>query len=214
MSMLEQLGRKFARFTTNRVVRRPGLWRVFRPLMRRQFDRIAPVWDQMRDPAAFEPLAVALNAADPPRRALDLGTGTGAAAFAVARRFPEAEVVGVDLATGMLAEARRNTPPELADRVRFQEADAEHLPFSDESFDLVTLANMIPFFDELARLLAPGGQVVFAFSGGPQTPIYVPPERLRADLGKRGFTDFAEFAAGKGTSLIARKQPREVASVS
>ena len=55
---------------------------------------------------------------------------------------------------------------------------------------------MIPFFDELARVVAPGGAVVFSFSGGAETPIYVPPERLRTELGRRGFADFAEFSAG------------------
>jgi hypothetical protein len=54
-------------------------------------------------------------------------------------------------------------------------------------------------------VLAPGGQALFAFSAGPETPIYVPAERLRAELGRRGFTEFAEFAAGNGTALLARK---------
>jgi SAM-dependent methyltransferase len=204
--MLQQLGRKFARFTTNQVVRRPGAWRFLRGLMRLQFDRIAPVWDTMRYPDSFAPLEAALGSIDTlPRRALDIGTGTGAAAFIIAERWPEAEVVGVDLAEGMLAEARNKTSPELAGRVRFEQADAERLPFADASFDLVTLSNMIPFFDELARVLAPGGAVVFAFSGGAETPIYVSPERLREELSRRGFTDFAEFAAGRGTALLARK---------
>jgi hypothetical protein len=65
---------------------------------------------------------------------------------------------------------------------------------------------MIPFFDELARVTAPGGAVVFSFSGGAATPIYVAPARLREELGSRGFTDFADFAAGQGTALVARKR--------
>jgi ubiquinone/menaquinone biosynthesis C-methylase UbiE len=204
---LEALGRKYARLTTNQVVRWPWLWRLFRPLMRVQFNRAAPVWDQFRFPDSFKPLETALAEVSSPRRALDLGTGTGSAAFLVARRFPNAEVVGADLAAEMIAEAKRKTPPELADRVRFEQLDAERLPYPDESFDLVTLANMIPFFDELERVLAPGGALVFAFSGGAETPIYVPPEMLRKELGRRGFTDFAEFAAGRGNSLVARKPP-------
>src|SRR5215210_3585995 len=177
--MLEELGRKFARFTTNQVVRRPGAWRFLRGLTRLQFQRLAPVWDRRRSPEAFAALEAALDSIETaPGRALDVGTGTGAAAFILAQRWPEAEIVGVDLAGGMLAEARRKTPAEL-DRVRFEEADAERLPFADGSFDLVTLSNMIPFFDELARVLSPGGAIVFAFSGGAETPIYVPPERLR-----------------------------------
>jgi ubiquinone/menaquinone biosynthesis C-methylase UbiE len=207
--LLEALGRKFARVTTNQVVRRPGLWRLFRPLMRAQFNRLAPVWDEFRYPDSFKPLDAALAAVDPPRRALDVGTGTGAAAFAVARRFTSAEVVGADLAAEMIGEAKRKTPLELADRVRFEQVDAERLPYADESFDLVTLANMIPFFDELERVLAPGGQLVFAFSGGAETPIYVPFDRLRDELTRRGFADFAEFAAGRGTSLVARKPSPE-----
>ena len=204
--VVETIGRRFARFATNVVVRRPRLWRALRPLMRAQFDNLAPRWDQMRSADPFASLERALENVDgSPARALDLGTGTGLAAFLVARRFPKAEVVGVDLAARMLDEARRNTPAELAGRVGFQQADASHLPFADGSFELVTLANMIPFFDELARVTAPGGTALFSFSGGAGTPIYVPPERLRAELGRRGFTEFTDFAAGNGTALVARK---------
>ena len=205
--MLEQLGRWFARFTTEQVVRRPRLWPAFRWLTRSQFNRIAPRWDEMRSPDAFAPLEAALAALElTPRRALDLGTGTGRAAFLVARRYPEAEVIGVDLAEDMLAEARRLTPPELEGRVRFEQADAERLSYPDGSFDLVSLANMIPFFAELARVTAPGGAVIFSFSAGPETPIYVPPEVLRTRLAEHGFTEFADFAAGNGTALSARKE--------
>ena len=105
----------------------------------------------------------------------------------------------------MLIEARRKTPPELEGRVQFDEADAERLPYPDEWFDLVTLANMIPFFDELDRVVAPGGWVVFGWSAGPQTPIYVPPEVLSRELRGRGYTDLSEFAAGNGTAFVARK---------
>jgi ubiquinone/menaquinone biosynthesis C-methylase UbiE len=204
--MLEDLGRKFARFTTNQVVRRPALWPLFRRLTRWQFDRIAPQWDEMRSGDAFAPLEAALDSFEStPSRVLDIGTGTGRAAFMLARRYPEAEVVGVDIAPAMLAEARRLTPPELKGRVRFEAADAEHLPYPDSPFDLVSLANMIPFFPELGRVTAPGGIVVFSFSGGANTPIYVPPEVLRHELAGHGFTEFADFAAGNGTALVARK---------
>jgi ubiquinone/menaquinone biosynthesis C-methylase UbiE len=208
--ILRALGRKFARLTTNIVVRNPRLWRVFRPLMRRQFDAIASEWDTMRLPDYLVPLETALQAVDPPpRRALDLGTGTGQGAFAIARRFPDAEVVGADVAGRMLAEARQNTPEELRGRVRFEQADASALPYAHDSFELVTHVNMIPFFDEVARVLAPGGQVLFAFTGGPATPIYVPLDRLRDELEARGFTDFADFAAARGNALVARKGDRD-----
>ena len=163
----------------------------------------------MRDPTHLAPYELALDAADPaPSNALDLGTGTGQGAFAIARRFPHAQVVGVDLAAGMLAEARRKMPAELAERVRFERGDASALPFADASFDVVAHANMIPFFDELERVLVPGGQALFAFSLGPGTPIYVATERLQEELRRRGFTEFASFEAGKGSALLARKGAR------
>jgi SAM-dependent methyltransferase len=203
------LGQRFARLATDAVVRRPALWRLFRGPIRRQFDRVAPRWDAIRTPGHLAPLEAALaDLPAPPRRVLDTGTGTGDGALAIARRFPAAEVVGVDLAPAMLAEARRKTPDELVGRVRFDEGDASALPYGDAAFDLVVLTNMIPFFDELARLTAPGGHLLLSFSGGSETPIYVPPERLRAELGRRGFADFAEFAAGRGTALLARRADR------
>jgi SAM-dependent methyltransferase len=199
------LGRRFARLATNLTVRRPALWPLLRPVMRLQFDWLAPHWDALRAPGYMAAYEAGLAAVPPPRRVLDVGTGTGLVAFAIAARFPEADIVGVDLSEDMVAEARRKTPPELAGRIRFDQADAARLPFADESFDLVALGNMIPFFDELARVLAPGGTLLVAFSSGPETPIYVPFERLRAELGRRGFAHFAEFAAGSGTALLARK---------
>ena len=213
MSLAElerKLGRRFARLTTNAVVARPGLWRAFRWLTRAQFDRLAPSWGAMRRPEAFAALELALEAVPvAPKRVLDLGTGTGLAAFIAARRFPEAEVVGVDLANGMVEQARQDTPPELAERVSFQQADAQRLPFEAGSFELVQLANMIPFFGELERITADGGYLVQSFSAGPETPIWVPPERLRHELGAHGFTEFADFEAEGGTALLAHKSPRD-----
>ena len=202
-----ELGKRFARLATDLVVRRPALWRLLRRPLQAQFDRLAPRWDTLRSQASFEPLDAALASLEaPPRRALDLGTGTGSAALRLAERFPDAAIVGVDFSGGMVAEARRKMPRELDGRVSFEQGDAAALPFDDGVFDLVVLANMIPFFDELARVLAPGGTAVFSFSLGPRTPIYVAPERLRHELENRGFTGFSELAAGNGSAFVARKR--------
>lgn len=198
------IGRRFARLATDAAVRSPILWKLFRPVVRRQFDSLAPVWDSMRLEDTFAPYDAGLDRLPgPPARILDVGTGTGAGAIRLAQRFPEATVVGVDLSEAMLEQARRNTPADL--KVTYQRADASALPFADGSFDLVAHANMIPFFDEVARVTGRGGHALFAFSSGAGTPIYVPPERLRQELGRRGFTDFANVQAARGNALLARK---------
>lgn len=135
--LLERLGRRFARLATDAVVAEPALWRLFRAPLRAQFDRLAAVWEGRRGPEALAPLAAALDHVGPPACVLDVGTGTGKAARLVAQRFPEAQVVGVDLSPAMVAQARRLLPPELAPRVRFEVGDASALPFPDASFDLV-----------------------------------------------------------------------------
>lgn len=201
----DRLGRRFARFVTTAVVARPELWRVFRGPLRAQFDRLAGSWEGRRGPESLEPVEAALRRVPDATRALDLGTGTGKAARAIARRAPEATVVGVDLSPRMVAEATRLLPPDLAGRVHFQVADASALPFADASFDLVVLMNMIPFFPELGRVLAPGGVLVFASSSGAGTPIYVSPRRLRERLAPLGFGGFEELAAGTGTAFVATK---------
>lgn len=198
------LGQRFARLTTNAVVRRPWLWPLFRPVLRRQFDRLAPVWDTLLLEDTLAPYDAALERVDGPvERALDVGTGTGAGARVIRERFPAAEVVGADVSAAMLDQARR-----LAPDISFVKADAAELPFDDESFDLVAHANMIPFLDEVARVVRPGGWTLFAFSSGAQTPIWVEPSLLREELERRGFADFAEITAGRGTAMLARRPPR------
>ncbi len=197
---------RFARVVTDVVVRQPLFWRPLRGGLRAMFDAVAPVWETRIGPDHVAALELALAGLEAPRCALDLGTGTGVAAQAVARRFPAAEVVGVDLAPAMVAEAERMLPQELAGRVRFEAGDAAALRFADGEFALVTLVNMIPFFDELARVTAAGGALVVSFSRGASTPIYVPPDRLERELGRRGFAEFAAFSAGPATALLARRR--------
>ena len=202
--LAERLGRRFARLATRAVVAQPVLWRLFRRPVQAQFDRIAGVWENRRGPEALAPLAAALERVETAARVLDLGTGTGKAARLLAERYPGAAVLGVDLAPRMVEEARSLVPPELAGRVRFEVGDAAALTHADASFDLVVLLNMIPFFPELARVTAPGGAAIFAFSSGRATPIYVPPGTLRERLAPLGFVAFEEVAAGGGTALLAR----------
>ena len=206
MSVARRLGQRLARLSTNVVVARPALWPMLRVPLRAQFRLLAPRWDEISSPERLAPLELAVAALlTAPTRVLDLGTGTGNAALVLARRYPEAQVTGVDFAPEMIEHARRKLPSDLAARVAFSTADAAKLPFEDGAFDLVVLANMIPFFDELARVTAAGGAVVMSFSRGAETPIYVPPDRVRRELERRGFSEFAEFRAGDGIALLARR---------
>jgi ubiquinone/menaquinone biosynthesis C-methylase UbiE len=196
----------FARFVTDAVVRRPLLWRVLRTPLRRMFDGLAETWDTRLGPHHLGALELALADLPPPQRILDLGTGTGVVAHALAARYPDAEILGIDLSPGMIEQARRTLPAPLAGRVRFEVGDASALASEDAAFDVVTLMNMIPFFDELARVTAPGGTLVVSFSRGDETPIYVPFETLRRELGARGFAEFAGFSAEPATALRATRQ--------
>ena len=194
------LGQRFARFVTNTVVRAPFLWRVFRGRMTRQFDRLAPDWDATRvSRERLAPMIAALDAIQQPRRALDVGTGSGAVARLLSERWPGTEVTGVDVSPGMVEEAKR------LGGERYEVGDAAALPFPAGSFDLVTLNNMIPFFDELARVTAPGGHVAIAYSMGSRTPIWVPLDRVRAELERRGFVHVADFRVGPGVALLAHR---------
>jgi ubiquinone/menaquinone biosynthesis C-methylase UbiE len=197
---------RFARMVTDAVVRRPLLWQVLRRPLRSMFDGLAPTWETRIGPHHLWALDLALAEMPPPSRVLDLGTGTGVVALALAERYPRAEVVGIDLSPVMIDEARRKVPPELAERVSFEVGDAAALTCPDGAFELVVLSNMIPFFDELARIVMLGGTLVLSFSKGAETPIYVPSDRLRRELGERGFTEFAEFSAEPATALRAKRQ--------
>jgi malonyl-CoA O-methyltransferase len=197
-------GQRLMRVVTDAVVRAPPLWRLCRRLVAANFDRLAADWDASRvDDSRLRAIDAALEAVPAaPARVLDLGTGSGAVARRAAARWPDAEVTGVDVSPGMVAEARRLSG---SAHERYAVADAAALPFVAESFELVALNNMIPFFDELARVVAPGGHVAVAYSLGDRTPIYVPLDRVAAELERRGISTVGRFATGPGEALLARR---------
>jgi len=113
-----------------------------------------------------------------PARILDLGCGTGALFDSLGKRFPRAELVGLDLAHAMLAQARRRTAwwrrAVGARSPRLVCADAERLPLAAGSVDLI-FSNLAlqwcraeTVFTEAARALSTGGLLLFA-SFGPDT---------------------------------------------
>ena len=164
-------GQRFVRLVTDVVVRVPFAWRLFRGTLTRSFDKLAPTWEGRISDERLAPMRVALGAlAAAARDACSTSARAPVASRASSRSAGrEAKVVGADLSPGMIDEARR-----LGGDVHYDVADATALPYDDGAFELVTLSNMIPFFDELARVTAPGGSVIVAFTMGDRTPIYVP----------------------------------------
>src|ERR1041385_8483806 len=103
-------------------------------------------------------------------RVLDLGSGAGTDSLIAAQMVGESgRVTGVDMTRAMLAKARAAAAEMGAANVEFVEAEAEHLPFADETFDVVVsngVIDLIPdkeaVFSELYRVLAPGGRLQIA----------------------------------------------------
>jgi demethylmenaquinone methyltransferase/2-methoxy-6-polyprenyl-1,4-benzoquinol methylase len=109
----------------------------------------------------------------PGDRALDVATGTGDLAIALARRVgPDGEVVGSDFSNGMLDRAREKAPG-----LRWEWGNALELPYDDAGFDAVTVGFGARNFGdldrglaEMARVVRPGGRVVVLEITTPQRP--------------------------------------------
>jgi demethylmenaquinone methyltransferase / 2-methoxy-6-polyprenyl-1,4-benzoquinol methylase len=111
-------------------------------------------------------------------RVLDVATGTGMVAFALAARG--CDVTGLDQSEAMLgvARARLARLPDLAGRVRFVVGEAERLPFPDGSFDALTFTYLLRYVDdrlttmrELVRVVRPGGRIGMIEFGVPTQPV-------------------------------------------
>ncbi len=104
-----------------------------------------------------------------PMRCLDLGCGPGESSFVLADTLaPESEVVGIDISHAMIARARSLAGRRPSNRtLRFEQADATHLPFASGSFDvaighsfLYLVRDPPAVLRETHRLLAPGGHLL------------------------------------------------------
>jgi len=100
-----------------------------------------------------------------PLRILDVGCGTGDVTHRIADLWPEAEVIGVDIVTSHLAEARSRYG-RYGERLRFEAGDAFALTHPDAGFDLVVCRHMLQsvpdqhlVLRELMRVLKPGGRL-------------------------------------------------------
>jgi ubiquinone/menaquinone biosynthesis C-methylase UbiE len=139
--------------TTNSDVKRFDRWAATYDQSVVQRLYFVPVHSKMLD------LLVREGPKDPASCVIDVGCGTGRLLRAASVRWPEAQLLGVDPAERMVAEATRLNPNAI-----FKLASAESLPFPDQTADIVLSslsfhhwANQGKGLQEIARVLRPGG---------------------------------------------------------
>jgi len=111
-----------------------------------------------------------------PKNILDVATGTGDFALQALALNPQ-KITGIDISEGMLSVGRRKILEKgLAGKVVLEYGDSENLPFSDDTFDAVTVAFGVRNFEnldggltEIHRVLRPGGMAVILEFSKPKT---------------------------------------------
>ncbi len=138
--------------------------------------------------------------------ALDVGCGTGFLSLELAGRGHR--VSGIDFAPQMLAEARKKAAAQGV-AVRFEEGDAEQLPFAEGSFDLVmtrhvlwTLPHPEQAIDEWIRVLRPGGRLAAMDSQFDPSVLERSPQNARSSAEYAGIGDRLPFLGGRPQSEI------------
>lgn len=147
--------------------------------VRRIFSRVVPVYDLLNhllslgEDRRWRRFVARALRPGPTGRVLDVATGTGDLALALAARPERPLVVGLDLVPAMLGPARRKVRRRGA-RVRLLAGDALELPFPDASFDAVTIAfgirnipRRVQAMSEMRRVLVPGGRLYVLEFGSP-----------------------------------------------
>jgi len=131
-------------------------------------------------PAIGAPVAddlIAFANLQPGERVLDVACGTGVVTRLAAERVGAAgSVTGLDINPGMLAVARSATPPNIS--IKWQESNAESIPFPDDAFNVVLCQMGLQFVPgklaalrEMRRVLEKGGRAVISVPG-PKPPLF------------------------------------------
>lgn len=159
------------------------------------FDQLADTWDTGQATGRDEPLRDALTRGGPlpVGTCLEIGSGTGAHTPLLTSAFPK--VISLDLSEQMLHQAAGRSPT----RIR---ADAARLPIATSRIAVVVAVDMLLFADQIARVLTPGGVLLWINQLGPDGPLYLPAATVTAALPGRWHATEAE--AGWGTWALLR----------
>jgi ubiquinone/menaquinone biosynthesis C-methylase UbiE len=151
--------------------------------------------------AAWDRILSLVLAGRGPLDALDAGCGTGFLSLELADRGHR--VTGVDFAPAMLTEARRKAAAR-GSPIRFEEADAEQLPFASGSFDLAisrhvlwTLPHPEAAIDEWIRILRPGGRLAVIDGQFDPAVLAHPTENARRSAEYAAIGDRLPFIGGR-----------------
>lgn len=111
---------------------------------------------------------------------LDVAAGTGEPGLSIARHLHGGKVIITDLAEHMLDVAKEKAAAAGITNVEFREADANALPFADNTFDEISCRHGFMFFpdmqqaaNEMARVLKPGGRIATAVWAGPEKNFWI-----------------------------------------
>ena len=115
---------------------------------------------------AFAQSAVKLG--PPSGTILDAGTGTAQIPILICQQSPHWQIVGTDLSQDMLFIGAKNVEQAgLQKQITLETADAKQLPYPNEYFEMVIsnslvhhLADPLPFFQEIKRVLKPNGAIL------------------------------------------------------
>lgn len=135
---------------------------------------------------------------------LDVGSGSGTIATSLAKYIPEGNVTATDLSDDIMKRAEQLAREAGITNVTFQQADAYHLPFPDESFDVVHTSQMLIHMDEpqnaikeLVRVAKKGG-VISCREGDLPLMVYWPEIPAQQRFQKLAVT-LHDLTAGKST---------------
>lgn len=157
--------------------------------------------------AAWDRIMALVDGGRGPFEALDVGCGTGFLSLELAARGHR--VTGIDLAPAMLDAARRKAK-EAGFAIRFEQGDAEQVPFASASFDLAisrhvlwTLPHPEAAIDDWIRVLRPGGRLV-VIDGAQYDVAAAPPrqENARSSAEYAAIGDKLPFYDGRPQSEI------------